>query len=144
MWTIRQKGESQNGCYKKTKHAKFPKNKHFLSPDIHTHVCVKFSLISSHNKQVLQPHNDNYRCNCRKKENCPLDNKSLTPNIIYEAQITNNTNDDHKKYLGGAESSLKERYSNHKRDFKHKKYMNCTKLSKIYLEFEKSRYNTHS
>ena len=32
---IRQKGESQNGCFKKTKHAKFPKNEHFLPPDPH-------------------------------------------------------------------------------------------------------------
>ena len=36
----RQKGESQNGCFKKAKHAKFPKNKHFLPPDMHTYVCV--------------------------------------------------------------------------------------------------------
>ena len=32
---IRQKGESQNGCFKKTKHAKFSeKNEHFLPPNI--------------------------------------------------------------------------------------------------------------
>ena len=33
---IRQKGESQNGCFKKTKHenkTNFPKKKHFLPPD---------------------------------------------------------------------------------------------------------------
>ena len=51
------------------------------------------------------------------------------PNIIFQAQITNNTNDEHKKYLGATETSFKEKYSNHKRDFKHKKYMKCTKLS---------------
>ena len=55
-------------------------------------------MISSHNQQVLQPRNENYRCNCRKKESCPIDNKWLTSNIIYEAQITDNTNDEHKKY----------------------------------------------
>ena len=37
---IRQKGESQNGCFKKAKHAKFQKHKHFLLPDTHTRVCV--------------------------------------------------------------------------------------------------------
>ena len=31
--TVRQKGKSQNGCYKETKHAKFSKNEHFLPPD---------------------------------------------------------------------------------------------------------------
>ena len=29
---IRQKGESQNGCYKKTKHAKFSEKRTFLTP----------------------------------------------------------------------------------------------------------------
>ena len=37
---IRQKGESQSECFKKTKHANFVKNKHFLLPDTHTYVCV--------------------------------------------------------------------------------------------------------
>ena len=87
------------------------------------------SIIFSNNKQALQPRNENYGCNCRKK-NCPLDNKRLTPNIIYEAQISNNTNDEHRKYLGAAETSFKEIYSNHLRDFKHKKHMKCTELSK--------------
>ena len=36
---IRQKGESQNGGNKKTKHANFPKNERFLRPDSHTYVC---------------------------------------------------------------------------------------------------------
>ena len=100
------------------------------------------SIISSHNKQVLQPYNKNYGCNCRKKESCPLDNKCLRPNIIYEAQITNTTNDEHKKYLGPTETSFKERYRNQTRDFKQKKYMKCT--FKKYFEFEESRYNTRS
>ena len=39
-------------------------------------------------------------------------------------------NDEHKKYLGAAETSFKERYNNRKQDFKHKKYIKCTKLSK--------------
>ena len=38
---IRQKGESQNGCFKKKKSTpNFPKNEHFLVPDPHTYVCV--------------------------------------------------------------------------------------------------------
>ena len=64
-------------------------------------------IISSHNKQFLPPRNKNYACNGKKKENCPLYNKCLTPNIIYKAQISNNTNDEHKKYLGAAETSFK-------------------------------------
>ena len=63
-------------------------------------------------------------------KNCPLDNKFLASNIIYKPQISNNTDDEHKKYFDAAENSFKERYSKHTRDFKHKKYMKCTELSK--------------
>ena len=34
------------------------------------------------------------------------------PNIIYEFQISNNTKDEHKKYLGAAKTLFKERYNN--------------------------------
>ena len=37
---MRQKGESQNRCYKKTKHAKFSDKRTFLPPDKQTHACV--------------------------------------------------------------------------------------------------------
>ena len=35
-----------------------------------------------------------------------------------------------KRYLGAAETSFKERYNNRTRDFKHKKYVKCSELSK--------------
>ena len=78
------------------------------------------SIIPSHNKQVLKPRIENYGCKSRKKERCPLDNKCFTPSIIYEAESTNNTNDEHKKYIDEAETLFKERCSNYLRDFKHK------------------------
>ena len=34
-----QKGESQNECFKKTKHVKFPEKQHFLLHDTHTTDC---------------------------------------------------------------------------------------------------------
>ena len=37
---IRQKGESQNGCFKKIKHAKFSKKRTFLTPLIRTGTCA--------------------------------------------------------------------------------------------------------
>ena len=118
-------------------------DRHFLTSHkfhkIVRHNTVKISyccinnmgpIMSSYNKQVLQPHNGNYGCNCRLKESCPLDSICLTPNIIYEAEITNHTIDEHKKYIGAVETLFKERYRNHTRNFKHKKRMKCTKLSK--------------
>ena len=39
---ISQKGESQNGCYKATKHTKFSEKKIYIfpTPDMQTYVCV--------------------------------------------------------------------------------------------------------
>ena len=43
MLVIREKGESQNGCFKKSKHAKISEKQTFLTPDTHTYVaCFAF------------------------------------------------------------------------------------------------------
>ena len=51
------------------------------------------SIISGHNKQILHPKPQQCGCNCRDKSNCPLDNKCLTPQIVYQADVTNDTDD---------------------------------------------------
>ena len=38
---IRQNSESQNGCFKKSKHANFSKNEHFLPLDTHRYAFLK-------------------------------------------------------------------------------------------------------
>ena len=39
---VREKGESQNGCFMKTKHFKFPEKQILLSPDTQTYGCVSW------------------------------------------------------------------------------------------------------
>ena len=68
------------------------------------------------------------QCNCRNKDQCPLDNKCLTSSIIYNAQVT--TNSATKNYIGLTEGTFKQRFSQHKATFKHRKYTNSTELSK--------------
>ena len=87
------------------------------------------SVILSHNKQIFNPSKEYFGCNYRVRNECPLDNKCLTPNTVYEARVTNKTNNDCKRYLGASEIPFKERFRNHTRDFKHKKYEKCTELS---------------
>ena len=70
------------------------------------------SIISSHNKQILTPKNKQVGCNCRVKNSCPLDSKCLTSQLIYQADVTNNLDNEYKYYLGLAETTFKERYSN--------------------------------
>ena len=72
-------------------------------------------------------------CNYSNKNNCPLYGKSLTSNIIYEAQITlNQLNYKQKIYLGTAETDFKHRLSNHTKSFNLEHYENDTELSKEY------------
>ena len=80
------------------------------------------SVLSAHNKNILYPKKSEFGCNCRSKTDCPLDNKCLTPKIVYQADIRNDTNDDKKFYLGVSETPFKERFRNHKNEFAHKKY----------------------
>ena len=65
------------------------------------------SIISSHNKQILTPKNKQVGCNCRVKNSCPLDNKCLISQLIYQADVTNNLDDEYKYYLGLAEQLSK-------------------------------------
>ena len=96
------------------------------------------SVISSHNRQILNPSKEYFGCSCRVRNECALDNKCLTPNIVYEAKVSNRGNNECKRYLGASETPSKERFRNHTRDFKHKNYEKCTELSK-YIWTLKSR-----
>ena len=89
------------------------------------------SIINKHNKKVTNADNDTnadnqVQCNCRNKDQCPLDNKCLTSSIIYNAQVT--TNSATKNYIGLTERTFKQTFSQHK--FKHRKYTDSTELSK--------------
>ena len=87
------------------------------------------SVIASHNQRIIQPTSNNHGCNCRNRAECPLDNKCLKANIAYKAVISAPSNQD-KKYFGITETSVKDHFRNHTRDFRHKKYVNSTELSK--------------
>ena len=59
------------------------------------------SIISSHNCNILNPDiTSEFGCNCRSRNECPLQNKCLTPKIIYRANVENYTNDEKKFYYG--------------------------------------------
>lgn len=118
----------------------FPKQHKYHSLFNKNNIKVSYScmdnmktIINRHNKKVLDAANDDNtstdeQCNCRNKEQCPLDRKCLTSSVIYNAQIT--TNNATKNYIGLTEGTFKQRYSQHKLTFKHRKYTNSTELSK--------------
>ena len=71
------------------------------------------SIIASHNKSILRPKATESGCNCRNKESCPLKHQYLTPKVIYEATVVNDSDDEKRVYLGASDTTFKERYCNH-------------------------------
>ena len=102
--------------------------------------CMKnmSSIISSHNKTILEPNVDETGCNCKHKLECPVENKCLTKKVIYKAEVKNNKNEDTKIYIGLSENSFKERYRNHTKSFRHDKYKNETVLSKYIWDLKEN------
>ena len=70
------------------------------------------------------------------KHQCPLSEKCLTNNVLYEASITpNEENPKTKIYYGLSETAFKLRYVNQKETLNNKKYQTDTELSVEYWNF---------
>ena len=90
------------------------------------------SIISSHDKHILNACNTKYWFNCNNRDECPLENECLTPRIVYRADVTNNKTDEHKYYYGSSDTPFKERYENYKTSFRHISHLTTSDLSRYY------------
>ena len=78
----------------------------------------KYQLfISPHNKNIINPRTALSGCNYWNKEKCTLNGECHTSKLGYKATVTNAVHEDMKKYIDLADTTFKERHSNHKRDF---------------------------
>ena len=85
------------------------------------------SVIKQHNYKVLSTTESVDRlCNCRNKENCPLDGKCLQTCIVYKADVI--TNKDSHIYYGHSDGEFKSRYNNHTNSFPHRYHKQDTEL----------------
>ena len=105
------------------------------------------AIISKHNKKILS-NNDNKDsndklCNCRSQRNCPLDNKCLTISLINNAQVTSTTSNQTttKNYIGLTEGTFKQRHTQHKSTFTHRKLSSSTELSKYICQLKDNNIN---
>ena len=55
-------------------------------------------------------------CNCLQKENCPVDNKCLLNDVVYNAKVT--SSEGVEQYVGITADPFKVRLNNHKHSFK--------------------------
>ena len=95
-------------------------------------------IIRSHNSNIInRQHTQEERCNCRKKEECPLPGKCTIASIIYEAKVT--TPHETKRYIGLTSTTFKSRFSNHKASFLDRKKKNSTELSNYIWKLKDNR-----
>ena len=101
------------------------------------------AIISKHKKILSNNDSNDKLCNCRSQRNCPLDNKRLTTSLIYNAQVTSTTSNQTttKNYIGLTEETFKQRYTQHKSTFTHRKLSNSTELSKYIWQLKDSYIN---
>ena len=58
------------------------------------------AIISSKNKEALKPKVENFGCNCRDRDSCPMENQFLTPQIVYRADNSNSKVNERNLYYG--------------------------------------------
>ena len=98
-------------------------------------------IIDNHNKRILlsscssytrdnKDSKTNKTCNCRQKNNCPLNGNCLQSSVVYQATVTRKDNNTFETYIGLTETDFKTRHTNHIASFRYTKHKNSTKLSK--------------
>ena len=88
------------------------------------------NFIKQHNSNILlSPTKTEERsCNCKNKDNCPLDGSCLKTCIVYRADVIKH-NGTHI-YYGASDGEFKFRYNNHTKSFRNRGYEHETELSK--------------
>ena len=90
------------------------------------------NIIRQHNKAIgmnrEKPEDTvSKMCNCRVKDQCPMDGNCLMQSVVYKAEVT--TEETEREYTGLTAMPFKQRYNNHQQSFKNEKYRHSTALS---------------
>ena len=129
-------------------------DKHFakshLLHKIFNRNTIKVSYSCMNNvSQIIKQHNRNVSnkkekqtnpCNCRNKNECPLNGNCKVQNVIYKCTVSATQTFKQRVYLGIAEGNWKQRLYNHRQSFKDKRHKNDTTLSS-YLWDLKENHN---
>jgi hypothetical protein len=89
------------------------------------------SSIDAHNNKIMKtqtPEPEIKPCNCRKKNECPLDGKCRTSSIVYQATVKADTSVE--TYVGLTQNEFKLRLANHHQSFRKAAHKHQTELSK--------------
>ena len=90
------------------------------------------NIINNHNNMIIKNNRTNPptpECNCRMQNSCPLNGKCLTTELVYQATVTRNDNQQEETYIGLTENTFKTRYNGHTGSFRNEEKKNSTTLS---------------
>ena len=79
-------------------------------------------------------------CNCRKKDECPLEGNCLFKGIVYQARVTSEIKTE--TYVGFTATEFKARFRNHQVSFNNEKRKNDTELSKHIWQLKSKQQHT--
>jgi len=102
-------------------------------------------IIDGHNKAILtkdtQPPQDQAKktCNCRNKNERPLEGACLTKKVVYQATVVSGNRTE--TYVGITSTEFKTRWRNHQVSFKSERRNNDTELSKHLCHLKTERKN---
>ena len=77
-------------------------------------------IIKQHSSKVLNKTNDNNngKCNCKSKPNCPLNGECFTYCLVYKAILATSNNS--FVYYGTSDEEFKTQYNNYIKSFRHR------------------------
>ena len=96
-------------------------------------------MISSHNKRILEKSEDNNMlpCNCRNKDQCPMDGQCRATSSVYHANISDIADTNYSfYYVGISQPEVKNRISTHNTSMKYREHEHDTELSKKFWEMK--------
>ena len=102
-------------------------NKNTLKISYSTTPNIK-SIMQGHNKKLLrgkEKKGETKECSCRVKNQCPLENKCIQQDVIYQATVDE---PNPKKYIGSTQD-FKSRFYSHQQSFRDPTLQNSTALS---------------
>ena len=89
-------------------------------------------IVQSENKRKLHTVNaedtPDVNCNCRQRDNCPVNGQCKTKNVIYQAEVK--CDNATQTYIGLTSTDFKTRFHNHKSTFNNSDKRISTELSK--------------
>ena len=89
------------------------------------------SIISGHNKRILRPTEPVARtCSCRNPDECPLNGRCLESFIIYNGDVSDETDNPARPYIGLTSVPFKDRLGVHNQGINHRSYAGSCELSK--------------